>query len=68
VKLAAADQHEADLRQLTRSTGQAVRLDVDREVFGFRRGCRVQIQGRALYASPQTERTFAFSRAARPGG
>jgi hypothetical protein len=64
VQLAAADQHDPDLRELAGGTAAAVRLDVDREVLGFRRGCRQQVQGRALYASPQTERMFAFSPAA----
>jgi hypothetical protein len=64
VQLAAPDEHGADLRQLAEGAGAAVGLDVDREVFGFRRGCRKQIQGRALYASPQTERMFGLSRAA----
>jgi hypothetical protein len=63
VQLAAADEHDTDLGQFTGLTGAAVRLDVDREIFGFRRGCRKQIQGRALYASPQTERVFVLSRA-----
>jgi hypothetical protein len=64
VQLAAADQHRADLRQLAERAGAAVRLDVDREVLGFGRGCRQQIQGRALYASPQTDWVFVLSRAA----
>jgi hypothetical protein len=66
VKLAAADEHGTDLGQLTGGTGQPVRLDVDGQILGFRRGCGKQIQGRALYAPAQTERMFAFSPPARP--
>jgi hypothetical protein len=40
VQLTAANQHGADLGQLAQSAGATVRLDVDCEVFGFRRGCR----------------------------
>jgi hypothetical protein len=63
VQLAAADEDCADLGQLAGGTGTAVRLDVDREVFRLRRGCRQKVQGRALYARGQTERVFALSRA-----
>jgi len=61
VQLAAADEHRADLGQLAERAGAAVRLDVDREVLGFRRGCGKQIQGRALYAPAQTERVFVLT-------
>jgi hypothetical protein len=54
VQLAAADQHDADLRQLAGVTAAAVRLDVDCEVLGFGRWCREQIQGGACYAWPRT--------------
>jgi len=66
VQLAAADQDGADLGQLARGAGTAVRLDVDGEVLGFRGWCGQEIQGRRLYASPWTERVFALSRVGRP--
>jgi hypothetical protein len=61
MQLTASDQDGTDLRQLTGSAGAAVSLDVDRQVLGFRRWCRQQIQGRALYARGQTERMFVVT-------